>query len=299
MNTSAFLGGLLALGALSVPLAAQASIHVLAQIDGRSRLVLVGDTAQWQHFDFAAPGRIDCDTGFPIQPTQINGADWWPSWPDLATCENRDCGGCTSDVLAGIAPVLPNTDYQVLLNVLQARGSVAIVEYPDAANGYRVVLEFNDNGNGGADWYEVDLSVIGCGSVSRYCTSTPNSTGMAATISVAGSLSVAVNDLHLLAFQCPPTRPGLFLYGAYPTQIPFADGYLCISPFYPGLHRAGPAALLDANGTTNRQLDLQALPAGGPILGGSTWNFQFWYRDLAAGGSGSNLTDAMSVTFCP
>jgi hypothetical protein len=297
MNSSRFLCGLLALGALSVPLAAQGPIHVRAWIDGRSRLILAGDTIQWQHFDFAAPGRLDCDTGSPEQPTLVDGAEWWPSWPDQPTCENRDCG-CTSDVLSGITPALPQTDFQVQLNVIQARCWVTIVEYPDASNGYRVVLEFNDPYTA-ADWYEIELSAVSCGSFTRYCSSTPNSTGMAATIGLAGSLSVATNDVHLLAFQCPPTRPGLFIYGAYPAQIPFADGYLCISPFSPGLHRVGPASLLDANGAIDRHLDLLALPSGGPIVGGSTWNFQFWYRDLAAGGSGSNLTDALSVTFCP
>jgi hypothetical protein len=299
MNTSTFLGGWLALGALSVPLAAQTSVHVLAEIDGRSRLILAGDTAQWQHFDFAAPGRIDCDTGFPIQPTLVNASEWWPNWPDLPDCENRDCGGCTSDVLTGIVPALPSTDFQVLLNVVQARGLLAIVEYPSAANGYRVVIEFNDNQLSGAAWYEFELFVVGCGSFENYCTSTPNSTGNAATMGIAGSLSVADNDLHLLAFQCPPGRPGLFFCGANPAQIPFGDGYLCVSPYYPGLYRAAPPLALDGAGNANLQLDLEALPAGAQIVAGSTWYFQFWFRDGAAGGTGTNLTDGMRVTFCP
>jgi hypothetical protein len=299
MNSPSILGGLFALGALSVPLAAQTSVHILAEIDGRSRLIFAGDTAQWQHFDFAAPGRVDCSTGFPTQPTLVNGGAWWPNWPDLPDCENRNCAGCTSDVLTGITPAFPQADFEVLLNPLSVRGSVAIVEYPSAANGYRVVVEFDDNPLVGAEWYEVELSVVTCGQFTRYCTSTPNSTGLPATIGIAGSLSVAANDVHLLAFQCPPTRPGLFIYGANPTQIPFADGYLCISPFYPGLHRVGGATFLDSNGAANLQLNLQALPPGAPIFSGSTWNFQFWYRDLPAGHSGSNLTDALSVTFCP
>jgi hypothetical protein len=293
------LGGLLALGALSAPLAAQTTVHVRAYVDGRSRLILAGDSAQWQHFDFAAPGRIDCDTGFPSEATWIDGNPWWPNWPDLPTCENRDCGGCTSDVLTGIAPALPLADFQPVLNPISGRGTMSIVEYPSANNGYRVVVEFDDNFLSGADWYEAEITELGCGSVTRYCTSTPNSTGQAATIALTGSLQVADNNVHLLAFQCPPTRPGLFLYGANPTQIPFADGYLCISPFYPGLHRAGGALLLDQAGTATQQLDFSALPPGAGIQPGSTWNFQFWYRDLAAGGSGSNLTDALSVTFCP
>ena len=32
---------------------------------------------------------------------------------------------------------------------------------------------------------------------------------------------------------------------------------------------------------------------------GSNWNFQFWYRDPNGGPVGYNLTDALSITFCP
>ena len=41
------------------------------------------------------------------------------------------------------------------------------------------------------------------------------------------------------------------------------------------------------------------LPTGGPIAAGSTWNFQCFFRDPAAGGSRFNTTDAVAVTFLP
>ena len=38
----------------------------------------------------------------------------------------------------------------------------------------------------------------------------------------------------------------------------------------------------------------------GAITAGSTWNFQLWYRDPAAGGAGSNLSNGLQVVFaCP
>lgn len=47
-------------------------IRVQAWVDGRSQLVLQGDTARWHHFDYAAPGRL----GFANAPTTIDGVDW-------------------------------------------------------------------------------------------------------------------------------------------------------------------------------------------------------------------------------
>jgi hypothetical protein len=41
------------------------------------------------------------------------------------------------------------------------------------------------------------------------------------------------------------------------------------------------------------------LPPGATITAGSTWNFQFWYRNPAAGGAGFNLSDGLSIRFCP
>ena len=73
------------------------TITVQAVIDGRSQLILRGNTAQWRHFDFAAPGRLD----FKNAPTVINNVEWFPVWPDKPDKENRDCDGCLSGYLHG------------------------------------------------------------------------------------------------------------------------------------------------------------------------------------------------------
>ncbi|MBI5365310.1 MAG: hypothetical protein HZA53_19185 [Planctomycetes bacterium] len=132
------------------------TLNVRAWIDGRSQLTLQGDTAQWSQFDFAAPGRLDCDTGSPIQPTYLGVAAWLPNWPDASTCENRFCN-CSSDVFTGLVPSLPSASFTAVLHLVQVRNQCTIVEFPTAANGYRVVIEFDDNPWGGADWYEVVL----------------------------------------------------------------------------------------------------------------------------------------------
>jgi hypothetical protein len=60
--------------------------------------------------------------------------------------------------------------------------------------------------------------------------------------------------------------------------------------------------LFDSFGDVERLLDFTQPPAGGgpgQIEPGSTWNFQLWYRDPAGGGSGFNLSDALSAPFTP
>lgn len=278
--------------------APQGQVHTFrAWIDGRSRLVLDDSTARWDHFDFAAPGRLDCNIGAAIQPTTIDGFDWFPVWPDVPDCENRDCG-CSSDTYTGLLPAIPDAEVFVALNVIVARGPVTLVEVPQAANGYRVVIEFDDNGFNGADWYEIEIDLGDCGSA-NHCTSTPNSTGQPALISVSGSLSVAAGDTVLGVVGAPPDNIGQFFYGKDPFQLPFANGTLCVSPFAPGLFRLAPAVAISPTGEAHFPLDFSALPIEGTILGGSTWSFQFWFRDPAAGGAGANLSDAVRVTFCP
>ncbi len=48
-----------------------------------------------------------------------------------------------------------------------------------------------------------------------------------------------------------------------------------------------------------RPVDYANLPPGGDITAGSTWNFQAWFRDPAAGGGCFDTSDAVSITFVP
>ena len=66
-----------------------------------------------------------------------------------------------------------------------------------------------------------------------------------------------------------------------------------------GLNPPGP---VDGSGNASHLVDFTEPPAGagpGKIDPGSTWYFQFWYRDPAAGMAGFNLSDAVAIEFCP
>ncbi len=138
---------------------------------------------------------------------------------------------------------------------------------------------------------------LDCPLVSPYCVSATNSIGTQARINIIRRPSVSENDLSLRALFLPGNRPGLFFSGPDQIQAPFGDGFQCVG----GQVFRLPVVVSNAVGQAVQALDVTLPPSpAGRILPGSTWNFQFWYRDPGGpGGSGFNLTDAASVFFCP
>lgn len=132
-----------------------------------------------------------------------------------------------------------------------------------------------------------------CGTVTRYCSAVPNPSGVAASIDLTGTPSVSANDINLFCFNLPGQTFGLFFYGQNDAFAPVGDGNLCITnPFF----RLQPVQSSPL-GIASYGLDLTTLPAGSQsILGGETWNFSFWYRQM--GPAGYNFSDALSVNFC-
>jgi hypothetical protein len=129
-----------------------------------------------------------------------------------------------------------------------------------------------------------------------YCPASPNSTGPGATMGTLGSLSVDDNIFYIRCDGASAGSFGLFLYGANAIAAPLGDGTLCVgAPQY----RIGVAPT-DANGDAILSVDLTSPPsASGLIQAYSIWHFQFWFRDVPAGGAGHNLSDGLTITFCP
>ncbi len=134
-----------------------------------------------------------------------------------------------------------------------------------------------------------------CDSIgANFCIATANSTGQPATISAGGSASIAANDLVLYASPVPASSNGIFYFGPTETQIPFGNGWRCVggSTFRLGIVSA-------AGGALTRVVNNTLPPAAGRLLPGTTWNFQAWFRDVAAGGSNFNLSNGLRVPFVP
>jgi hypothetical protein len=132
---------------------------------------------------------------------------------------------------------------------------------------------------------------------SNYCVGLPNSTGVGAAIDSAGTRYLSNNEFSLTVSGCPSDQIGIFLMGISQASTPFGDGVLCIGG---SVLRLLPPIATGASGTGSLQLDFtDPLSPASQITAGSTWNFQFWYRDSAAGGAGFNLSNGLSATFCP
>lgn len=137
-----------------------------------------------------------------------------------------------------------------------------------------------------------------CGDITPYCTVSPNSAGPGAVMLNGGTVNVGDNDLVLLSTGCPPNQNGIFYYGAAQNSVPFGNGVRCIG----GTVFRLPITATSATGLASWPLNLNAAPANsgpGQITPGSTWNFQFWFRDPPGGGEQFNLSNGLEITFCP
>ena len=77
--------------------------------------------------------------------------------------------------------------------------------------------------------------------------------------------------------------------GGMEKRIPFGNGVMCVAG---SIRRCAPVTTSSAGEAA------QPLAFGGsPITPGSTWNFQFWYRDPQGGGAAFDLSNGWTATF--
>jgi hypothetical protein len=148
---------------------------------------------------------------------------------------------------------------------------------------------------------EAHVYLGGCWSTS-YCISTTNTSGFAGRLRMEGSNSVTTNSMSFRARGVPRNQFGTIFYGPRQIQVPLGRGYLCIGAGQAGIQRMHPIVSIGQDNMAWYRADLTRPPASsgpGMITPGSTWNFQFWFRDRINGTSTTNLTDAIEVEFCP
>lgn len=170
--------------------------------------------------------------------------------------------------------------------------AVQVIDVPDHADNCNNNRDGADVDAIGAISAEPDLPIgdeVPCASVS-------NSSGRSGKLVVTGSAVVQEDDLTLTALDLP-TEPnvGYFLMGTGSNDFtpPGSAGPMCVAP---GFYRILPpqSATDDFVGGFTREVGTSGQQTS-RILPGSTWSFQAWHRDSAAGLS--NFTDAVRVTF--
>ena len=137
-----------------------------------------------------------------------------------------------------------------------------------------------------------------------YCTTNPNSTGIASSLIATGSSAVASNDITLITSDLPIDSFGFFIVSTsqgFVMNPGGSQGNLCLSGAI-GRY-VGPGQIMSTGSTGQFQLtiDLNAIPGPlGPMaaVAGDEWNFQLWHRDLGGPtGATSNLSNGYSITF--
>ena len=84
-------------------------------------------------------------------------------------------------------------------------------------------------------------------------------------------------------------------FGTNAIQVPFGNGFRCVG----GTVVRMPVIVVNTFGEAVLPVDLMHLPQGKVVMAGDQRLFQFGYRNPAGGGAGFNLSDGLSVVFCP
>lgn len=192
-------------------------------------------------------------------------------------------GALTSVVVSGVSSV----------------GGTSITVTPPANSGPGDIL-VKTSGSGGASlsnaWPYAPGTAPVCPSPYNLCFPSANSADpIGAVLSWQGTQFVSSNNFTLIATGCPANAAGLFFFGPTETFVPFGNGFRCVG----GSIRRLPIITTNAFGDAVYNLNVNAGVAAGVILGNTAWNFQFWFRDTAAGGANFNLSDGLHVDFCP
>jgi hypothetical protein len=139
------------------------------------------------------------------------------------------------------------------------------------------------------------LGGVACSSPVTYCDPGSNSwSGSGATLLWTGGVSVANNNLEFFATGVPGNQFGLFFFGPNQVSLPVGNGTICVG----GNLVRMPVIQADGLGTASQLFDLSSAPLAGAVVSGVTWNFQFWYRDPAAGGAGFDFSQAVQISWC-
>ncbi|MCH2107082.1 MAG: hypothetical protein MK291_10615, partial [Planctomycetes bacterium] len=114
-----------------------------------------------------------------------------------------------------------------------------------------------------------------------------------------GLASTTSDSLAFAAYGIAVNQFGILFMGGGQTNAPFGAGLRCVVSGGQGIHRfpVGQADFFGEVRIDQIVSQSQGFPGSGVIQPGSSWNFQFWYRDPSGPCSTFNLTNAIPVDF--
>jgi hypothetical protein len=132
--------------------AAAYELEVNAWIDGYSQLIIQGSTVQWHNLAWTVPGWEPplSDVPTTLTTADMGAVEWHPAWTGYT-------GDQLSDQFTGLNLPLAAVDQIVSFTPIAVRWDAFISQQPSAANAYTLIVDFNDNPPGGADYYTVRL----------------------------------------------------------------------------------------------------------------------------------------------
>ena len=160
------------------------------------------------------------------------------------------------------------------------------------------VFPFSDPGSGISGSITLNGTVVGEHvpvAPSVYCTSSPNSTGGTAAIAFSGTPSLEQGSPTIDVTGLPSNTFGVVFYGPNQTNAPFGNGVRCVGGPIQRLAPVNSGAL----GAVTQLIDNSALPNANPATVGGDLNFQFWVRDVPAGGAQFDTSDALTIRYTP
>ncbi|TDJ65793.1 MAG: hypothetical protein E2O39_17490 [Planctomycetota bacterium] len=252
----------------------------------------LGLNTEWSvqvQFNMSA-GIVDCDCGAvaPVTPAIL-----FDQWVELSFTVDLD-----QDPLLATDNTFVYYDGNLLGSYPWSGGVFG--QDSHAANKIEALDLYPTAGSSTIFWDDISLTQIANGNClpigTNYCASTSTSLGGPSVISATGSPSIAANDLVLSA-NFLPAQPGIFIAGPSMAQIPLFNGFLCVAP--QGLQRFATVNN-PAGGVITEAVDYGSSAAGGlNVVAGSSYFYQRWNRDPAAGGGFANFSDALEIVHTP
>jgi hypothetical protein len=253
------------------------------------------DSQVWESTTFTTDGVF----------TALGAPEVGPTFIDIGIASNGDLYGHefaadelrSIDTTTGVSTVIGPTgraaNFAQGMDFDWASGNAYAHAYEGGGNAYWGTFDLGTGLHTGVNTitlngeYEFGIEGMSSGLGSNYCTSTPNSTGGAATISASGSDQLADMDITLAAVSVP-NQPGIFYYGPSQVAVPFGNGIRCVG---------GQTVRMDVTFPAGNMVSYDIPGVFFPAVpSGTTVNFQYWVRDPASGTPTPwNLTDGLAI----